>query len=411
MTVVDEIVTCFKESKKIPNSRLSEITIIRLMHGERLDNEYSKTNLREYKKFQKHWTTQNIKDFVYENDIHWTISDTEDTRLKNLINVPLDHSVLEEKLMTLAEKYSLSEHPFTSGTFKRLCAYAFFKTAYPEKLFEPYCHARLTNYVAWEDAERQIANTILTHNIAYIYGEAASGKTLLTKKVLKDYFCNSSDIHFAQMDDPDLHKIIKKLSFIDGTHDFDTVLSYLSEKTANSVLVIKRPFITVEDYEFIENHFSTLKMKIIILTQTDLTAQTPLCISVKKRPDDNLKKIYIKSRKCNDLSTDEFLTLFDIVSRNPYIISLVARTLLNTKAPAKRNLLKEKFLDKTEWIWNLSEQPTLNESYHGKGKKSKQTLPRLISYILECYGCAERYSPLSVWAKNPVTKNLLIELL
>ncbi len=410
MTIVDEIIECFKESKENPTSRLSEITIMKFMLGERLAEKYSKTNLKNYKKYKKNWEAEDIRMFVYEADESWTLSDIEDTRLKNLIKAPLVHSVLIEKLTALAEKHFVSESSFTTSSFKKLCAYAFFNTAYPEKLFEPYRHGRLANYVVWEDAEKKISDTLIANGIVYIYGDAASGKTLLAKKILKDYFFKNTDIYFAKMDDPDLQKNLQELPFIDETHDVDTALSYLATKSEDSILIIKRPFITPEDYEFIEKHFSTLKMKFVILTQTDLTAKTPLCVSIKNRPDENLKNIYTKSRKCNDLTSDEFLTLLKIVSRNPYVLSLVAKTLHHFQNKEDYALLKEKFLDTTEWIWNLSEQPTLNESYHGKGKKSKQTLPRLISYILECYGCTNRYSSLSVWAKKPVAKNLLTNL-
>lgn len=415
MTLLEKLLSCFKNTKTEAYPPVAQSKYISFLLGSRLGSLYKNSELSENKRNGYGWATTEIELFLNTPDSDWDIryplSSMDKYPFRKFISAKIKPEVFKVSIESLIQEYFPNEATFTSHLFKRLCAYAFFGTTEPNTLFTPYKHGTLTNYISWETREDDIRTSLLNHNLVFIYGRPASGKTLITKKILKDILPQSSDIFFLDIADTPFSDGLKKISFVDGVHDFETTISYLEEKTEHSCLVIKKPFLTKEDFEIIDNYLSKLRMKIIVLTQLlpfDITYPN---VSVDNRLSENLRDIYIGSRGEMDLTNNELETLIEIVDNNPYVLSLVGKALKNEENLKKEPRLKKKFLDKNAWFWtwNTTVLPKAHGNYHVENPKSAQALPTLITHILDSYGDISKYSALAVWAKVPTTKQFLIK--
>lgn len=416
MTILDKLLDCFEKAKSEPFPVISKSTYTSFLLGSKLGVTYQKSHLSDKKKNGSGWSTDEIKLFINTPESDWDVKtptpNSEKFPFQKFCSAKVVPHVFKQHVEQLIKEYFPNEEPsFTSGILKKLCAYAFFGTPYPNTLFEPYEHGTLSNYVSWDTRESDIKKSLETNKLIFISGTPASGKTLITKKVLKDYYTTSSDICFITIEDISFSDGLTRLPFIDGAHDLESVLSYLRKKTERSCLVVKKPFLTKVDFEFVDKNLSDLAMKVIILTQMDFESRCYPCFSLQDRPEENLRRIYEASRKEMDLTKDEFKELLKIISNNPYVLSLVGKALNNERNLKKDPQLKEKFLNKTTWIdnWNTTSQAKAHGNYRVKNSKSEQALPLLISHILDSYGDTTIYSPLAVWAKAPVTKKFLIK--
>lgn len=431
MEVLEKLLECFRTAKDIGGKRFSELNAIRCLLGPYFQEGVSDTTLRERLKLAN-WTYDELHRFYETKTSNWAINPRE-TNEKNfsqlqsfLIENACDSQTFFESVTELFAIYISTKNVSFEIKMKKLISLSIWDTIDVAQLFTPYTHPKLTGYIPWIEKENELFDALQKNNLVFISGGPANGKTLLVKRVLKEHFHKSFDIYFTNKEQTSLDKIIKKISFMDKTvnfqnpssRNFETALSYLKEKTEKSFFIIRKPFLEASDFEFIDQHLSGLKLKVIILTQTKNFDPKYHCVFIQDRPEDNLKKIYVSSRKQDDLSTQEWETLLDITSQNPYVLSLVGKSIQNAEKRDKcskgktneRDVLKEHLLNKTEWIWNLTSQPKLHKNFDDNISKSEQTLRNLLYYITESYGQSETYSVLSVWTKTPISKQLLIKI-
>ena len=414
MLYYEELLKCFDNAMYSGRGKYAKLPIIRYLLGNNLGNAlYADSTLRDRLKL-RNWTTEELRLFAEIPSSHWFLSSSKKETSSFAINNYIEHDTYDlltliEELQKLMVQYSLSTTDSFDVRFKKLISLIFWNTPDVSQLFEPYDLGTLTHYVACNDLEDNLKTAINTTNLIFVCGGPASGKRLLTRKVLKEHFSTSSDIYFSDALAEPLKDHFEKISFINGTHELQTVLSYLKGKSSKSVLIIRKPFLDAEDFTFINAHLSSLTLKIIFLTQTYSLDQKYLYIDMKKRPGTDLQNIYINARGLNDLKPSEWKLIQNVTTSNPYAVSLVGKALREADTLEDQKNFKEAFLNKTEWIWNLSKKPTAHGNYHVDKRKSEQTLPMLLSYMLECYGNYRIYSEISIWAKTPISFSFLTD--
>ena len=277
------------------------------------------------------------------------------------------------------------------------------------------------NYIPWKAKETRLCRLLESHNIVFVTGQPASGKTQLVRYCVH-HLGNWNNVFW--LDEHPGIPLADRIQYIDfinknGTPSAEAknnnnvlptksedILKILKEKTAFSLLVIDIPFIKDEDFSFIKKNLMDVELRIVITTRTTGISKAFASINLDKRPVENLSLIFREYCPQKALSDNVLRNVCQIVSYNPFIMTLIAKCF--RKCPDTFNL--DKLLD-TE-SWHLDMNPKIHASYQSDNRKSELSVKTLAARILEDYD--EEFlkttgSKLSILAKNEISQPVLEE--
>lgn len=397
--------------KKSADCTISRVCCMIYLLGEKIENNYfSDTALYKIYAGETSLSNTHLKDLAKSKD--WSFQRLEICLISGTEKVRINQQLLIDELYKIADEYHIHTTSDISSMVKPLVHLYFFGMPDSRLLFPAYNKRGCDNYVSWPSMEQKILDSLKTKQLLFLVGNPATGKKQLLISQLNKY------THFSYPDvfwldsfdgiDLPLEKRITKISFFGyhATLPLNTILEFLKQKPATSVLVIDMPSIKQEDLSFIDNYLTVLRMRIIIITRCHTIPDTYKVINIACPPVENLSRIFRQINNTNDLSDNDLKRLFDIVDHNPYIVTLIAKGM----AKSKSSLSKEELLDDTKWIWYKTTLPKLHSSYPNPSDKSAQKLHTLICRILSVYPSNYLYdhaSELSIWTKHPLKQSSL----
>lgn len=392
--------------------KISKPNFMRFILGDLCD-EYTDTHLSnlynlviENKNKEGCYLTNDISDKIIN-------SKTRDfTRLNRLCNFALNKekfsSELKEKLK--CEFDNNSGNPIGDELTKIIFKYFFNSTDIRYRFTEQYPLAKLyKNYQSCEPLEQEVINMVTNNKISFIIGNPGSGKTLLLNSVLRDIYANLKfplcpDVCLIPYKDIPLNDYLDiTFSYKENLKTHNKGIDYLNKKDNNSLLIIERPRITNEDFEFIENELNKLDTtKIIIVTCNKNIPSAFKRVDIDQRPLDNLIKLF--NAHCNITLDNSFnyAQLFSTVGYNTLGVILLANTLNNKK----RNIFDITKTENPLWIWQEKNLPPIHSSYHESSNNSSYSIRTMICRILETYeldnSTYDILSELSIWCRHPL---------
>lgn len=337
-------------------------------------------------------------------------------RLKeNFPKSEISAQALSDNIRPLYNKYitdSGREKGLNSMLRSLLHLYFFGITDAPP-LFVSYEKRNVKDYIPPEDYINAAKSILEKNNVLILTGAPGMGKTELAKRLVAQSCAPYKDIGWLEVpyDATHISDCFGSIHFYNQSTD-DTVreneiLKWLERKPKSSYLIINAPVLYDDDFHFIKDYLYTLRIRIIITTRTPVI---PCCESSKLALENYtgnfLTKIFQKTCSDNFFSKEEYSKLFDIVCCNPYIVTLVAKSIQqHPEAIGKSDLL-----DKEQWLWHKKQLPKIHSSYNDPGSKPELPLLTLTSRILDNYPPAfliNTASRLSIWARQEIRLDYL----
>lgn len=269
-------------------------------------------------------------------------------------------------------------------------------------------------YISWPEKEDELYHLLINNQLVFLTGQPASGKRQLVKYCLQTQ-CQYPDLFWLTIQaDSSLAQQINNIEFRCGETEYNEVLEILKLKTSSSLLVIYLPLIKDEDYSFIDNYLTDMKITILIITNTILIPDQYVSINIDHRPLKYLKQLYTSFDPVASLSDNEFERLCNVVSFNPLVIELLAKALSNQKCPSKDDSSKliktndffHDLFDSSSWYIDEHNLPKIHSLYHDNGKKPALKINHFIEKILNHYDkefLITTGSELSIYAKNEIS--------
>lgn len=183
---------------------------------------------------------------------------------------------LKEKLNSDNEMHIWGEENLSiEDILRRLVYQHFFGTDKIEELFSCRKNVISSKYVEWKEKENELGNTLDKEKIVFVTGEPSNGRSML----VDHYFFNKAKenngyINYAWLtcDDSNirLSDYNVELSFLDGKtvkyKSFRNMVKFFKNKQ-NGYIVITRPILSDQDYDYILKTFKSFNMKIIVITR------------------------------------------------------------------------------------------------------------------------------------------------
>lgn len=326
-----------------------------------------------------------------------------------------DKEALRSAALALYDKYVPDNTmPLSfSQMVKILVSLYFFNTEDVGLCFPPYVkRVCIDNYIPLTDKKYELERLLSSDTFVFVTGLPGSGKKNFVKDFISGSNYNQHDIGWidAQTDSPRLSQCIKRVQFIlnDGILSEEDILDNLSLKNNTAILIIELPYLVQDDYDYIESKLHSLDLPIIIITRTIEIPGRYSVLNIDNCSELILNEIFTSIYPQKLFSPQEFSSLCEIVSYNPLVLTLLAKSLIKIKT---NSLIKDKLLDKKEWLWTEKGLPTIHSLYRDPGTKSGLsaiTLTyRLIADYPSKFSCEDTLSRLSLWAKYEVSKEVL----
>ena len=283
----------------------------------------------------------------------------------------------------------------------------FFGTDDIDDMFYPYTIHTCKNHIPWEEKEIDLDQLLKKDHMIFVTGFPASGKSQLLKHYIKTK-CKWNDIFWLSDNSKlPLEDRLLDIKFLCKSHktntNFENILQRLSNKNSSSLLVIDIPSIKDKDFDFIHQHFDNLTLDIIIKTRTLENLPADKSVNLNNRPVSNLKQIFKSNASedffTNENSDDEFNRLCSIISYNPFIITLLA------KSQNKKRFKIDKLLSTQSWYMDEKNLPTIHTSYRDNGSKSGMQVRALAARIILDFDMrflADVGSKLAIHAKDEI---------
>lgn len=414
--LLQKIVNAIKESAGTTSNKI-DVSIIGCMTyllGE--ENEGCLTNNALYNIFKgSNLSKTHLEALAKSKD--WSIERLEFCLIKGSKETPVNQETFEDKILLLLSEYHITGYnkEEISSMVMPLIYFCFFGTPVIEPLFCGQEKCGCSTYVSRPDLEQKILNFIKSSSLLFMTGDPASGKKQLLIHVLKEYMSSAyPDVYWLDAYNApgrSLEKRFFQIKFAVQETDkpsLEKIINLLRQKTSTAVLVIDIPYITQEDFTFIQSYLTDLKVRVIIITRCRTIPACYDVIDIGRFPSEKLIQLFHQCQlnSSADWSDEDLMALFSIVDYNPYIVTLIAKSLSQNTV----SLTKEKLLNRSDWIWNENALPILHSSYPNSSDKSAQQLTTLICRILSSYPSdfLNNYaSELSVWTKHPIEQTLL----
>lgn len=317
----------------------------------------------------------------------------------------------------ITETYATSEA--FSNHIKEVVFEHFFQTTTPEyKLLPTAIPQTCTNYIPWESMESEIKKTICTdsHPLIFISGMPGSGKTQLLRSICSSI--SKKEIYYYDFDPC----IPLKAGFSNITYDsnaditWEKLAKHLNNDYLDALLIIDKPDLKKDDFEFIRNELCKLNITIAISTQCKSIPTDYTVYDIDTRPLRNLHSIYQKYTSKNRIafSDMEFKRFSANISNNVYALTLFGKAI--NKCPDKFN--KDDLMNSFSSYYLKNNMPKMHHAYKEKSKTEQQLftlLYRLVSDYASINNLKDSNSnthfsfllELSIWAIAPLSEYLL----
>lgn len=221
-----------------------------------------------------------------------------------------------------------------------LVYYHFFCTCDTAYLFSPFPFDRkrlrtCSSYISWDKKEKEFSQLLANNHLLFLTGQPASGKKQLVKHCLRTKYQHLDMFWLDAQTDIPLAQQICNIKFRCGDVEYNKALEILKAKPSSSLLVICLPFIRNEDYLFIDKYLRDIELSILIITNTPNIPECYTSINTDHRPVKYLKKIYDSFNPVHSFSNRQFNRLCNIISYNPFVIELLAKTLSSKNSSLK----------------------------------------------------------------------------
>ncbi len=273
------------------------------------------------------------------------------------------------------------------------------------------------NYAPWEVKETELNRQLSKNSLVFVTGEPSNGKTQLIRHFFADKIKTSNYVNLVWLNCENSEKPLKdykiEISLVIEENPQKVVVEEFINKLQgvehDTYIVIERPLLKMEDLEFLSGISIEKNIKIIIETRKDLSATKHHVVNIGRWPKKVLKEIYIKWRENNTGGDMYYRRLFHEVEYNPYMVELIAKNL-------KR---EHKTLNNVDIEYlNLIDKQGRSSYVHSKyrrDKHSENSLKAHILQVLEPYwtkdiAITEELTELSLWTRNAVSKEVLIEI-
>lgn len=390
------------------NTTASIPNLMRFLLGEKTPDLSDKSYYSIYKNEDRSLSASNQRNLILSTD--WSLD-----RLKACTNITI--SISSEFLKTLQMIYknicSVSNYSKEEVLIKNIVMHCYFGVTNIDILFPPYCKKSCINYFYWTPKKASPSKMLKSKNILFVTGAPGTGKSELAKYVVTEYTraAKYPDIGWLEStyEPLPLSKRICDVTFCRSDNKLTptTLLQKLKKKPRTSILVLDVPALSEDDFSFIDTNLRNLDLRILITTRTLSVSVEYNHINLDDCPVSYMKIIF-NSVSTMKLSACEFKKLLTIIEHNPYVLTLVAKTLENKDSSIDRVSL----LDPENWLWKTKNLPKIHSGYKDCGTKTGMQLSALIHRILEDYPSdffTDRLSELSVWTKTELDIHVLTE--
>lgn len=282
-------------------------------------------------------------------------------------------------------------------------------------IFPKYTQATSKNYASWTEKDRELRNKLKLSNIFFINGFPGMGKKQFVRHYLdyaishKKYLpYNVAWINVASPDSSLKTTFTNSFAFLgNDITDLDKKCNLLKQKTSDAIIVIDCPLLKKEDFDFIDQYLTAIKIQFVIITRSAINAPR-VSLHFTEYPVHILKEIFKKTlAKSRPFSQAEFSTLCSRVSYNPLAISLIAKMLDNAiKNNDKEKLshLKKSLLDSKTWLWKESNLPKIHSLYKSASKSGIYITAILQRMLLDFpkQFMSTALSELALWTRYPI---------
>ena len=418
MNILQKLVTIIQNSI---NTTVSIPAYINYFLGENIEEDsMSDSAFYDLYSGRSHLSDSNRKKLLSSND--WSINRLKRCLTDSLYSIYIDdihfddiyinETQISNELRKLITENKITTNSDISSMVKSLVLLHFFgQTDNIALLFPRFLKHPCKDYISWPETEHRILDLLYKKQLIFIVGKPASGKKQLLLHLLQDDpsspYRDIFWIDYSSCKLPIEERICTIRFPYSSTKNWNisSVLNLLKQKPSTSILIIDMPSTTCDDLNFIHTYLSNLKMKVVITTRCHDIPKNFNTINIDERPKENLINIFHIINSSTDLSDSDLEKLISIIDNNPYIMSLIAKSLMISKKPIDR------FLDHEKWIWYDKGLPKLHSLYHDPEKKYAQNTLNLICRIVPDYPdiVLNSISELSIWAKTPLERSLLVK--
>ena len=340
------------------------------------------------------------------------------------------HPIKRIQYTCIAETYATSEA--FSNHVKEVVFKRFFHTTTPEyKLLPTDIPQTCKNYIHWEAMESEIEKTICAepHSLIFISGMPSSGKTQLLRSICSLKFQKVS--YYYEFDPCIPLKVgFANITYVNKTDiNLEKLFECLNSDYSDALLIIDKPDLKEDDFEFIRNELCKLNISIVISTQCKSIPTDYTVYDIDTRPSENLHHIYEAYTPKNriDFSNKEFERFLTNISNNVYALSLFGKAI--DKNPDKFN--KDDLINYFSSYYFKNNMPKMHHAYKETAKTEQQLFTLLYRLVSNYASMDDLKDPkknskdskknsednskfsflleLSIWAIVPLSKKLLID--